>query len=803
MSNDDKQVHALQLKIRNTLKKNNGILFAKPSLVGRHTYKGRDILAPNSDIALHGDERGYVPVEWWISSTVSAGNPILKDNEGVASYYLSTDAEPTLLTDILRASEEEIFGDFGHAWPLIKVLDIGGRAVQPGFTESKSSANPALEVPPIPAHVHNGYICRGCACGHGKLEAYFFPPLPKDTAPFEAKTRLGVIPNTSKDTLVRCMNCFGMNDSMYEHLNEYTVVPFSGWTIECGVIHAPGPYPTFEVQLPQDDGNLLAWQLGQTIENEQERREEQVRSMLRSETIDTGQLFDEVVDLKLTSDPMFREKYFHPSQKIDSGDWGERLQTFFQRFYGEAIRLNPNSSYVLPASEQPCALVVWSGRGTVNGHAVQVEDTSVGLEQMKQREMLIVPHTMVEITNIDEQEPLLLLSVYPFKPASNGARSGVAVAGLSCVDYVIQNCGELTSPTDHVTAENYVKRCGGSVYNTGKCIRFMSSMHQHLCRVEALSLVGEDDDGDFIMSQLKLCGIGTKYVSRSKVANTQVAFLPNYSSGERACIVVPGTSSLLHRDHLFGEVGLGCQRKDMLREMLWMNLGYPYELPQMQGENLSFALSELRSKSVNVAVAIDLNGAAAVSKFDDTTRWPVIASSLQHVCAVHMNWEEALALCASAHCVTGREGDLDWMTELHQQRGGERSMGQLNKLANYFFECGVAIVTITLGSQGAFIAVHSDSQHVMRQFGAAAPEAKYVEQWCATSAVMSEIPKSSAPVLDTVGAGDSFLAGLLMALESMAVIKENCKDLLSEENKTLLGLLNWSQTCAGQMISGV
>jgi sugar/nucleoside kinase (ribokinase family) len=596
-----------------------------------------------------------------------------------------------------------------------------------------------------------------------------------------------------------------MNDTMYEHLNEYSVVPYSGWTIECGVIHAPGPYPTFEVQLPQDDGNLLAWQLGQTIVSEKERREEKVRSMLRSEVIDAGMLFDQVVDLKLTSDPLFREKYFHPSQILDSGDWGERLQTFFKRFYGEAIRLNPNTSYVLQASEKPCALVVWSGRGTVNGHEVQVEEKSVGLENMSRREMLIARNTKVEITNTDDQETLLLLSVYPFKQASDGARSGVAVAGLSCVDYVIQNCGELIRSTDHVTAENYVKRCGGSVYNTGRCLRFMSRMHQHLCRVEALSLVGEDEDGDFVLSQLQLCGVGTKYVSRSNVANTQVAFLPNYASGERACIVVPGTSSFLHRDHLFGEVGLGCQRTDMLREMLWVNLGYPYELPHMQGEALALALSKLRAKSVDVAVAVDLNGAAASSKFDDENRWPAIASSLQHVCVVHMNWDEALALYASAHRVAGRNDD--WVSKLQQSE--VKTLPGLKELSSFFFESGVAIVTITLGSEGAFIAVHSDSQHMLKQFGAAAPEEKYVQQWCGTSAVMSEIPTSSAQVLDTVGAGDSFLAGLLMALESMAAtrrLSENVKEtkeLLSEEDKTLGGLLNWAQTCAGQMLSGI
>lgn len=38
----------------------------------------------------------------------------------------------------------------------------------------------------------------------------------------------------------------------------YSVQPFEGWTIRQGVLHAPGPYPTFEIQFPQDDYHLAS-----------------------------------------------------------------------------------------------------------------------------------------------------------------------------------------------------------------------------------------------------------------------------------------------------------------------------------------------------------------------------------------------------------------------------------------------------------------------------------------------------------------------------------------------------------------
>lgn len=64
--------------IRDTLKTQGGVLFAKQCIVHRVTYSGRDIIAPNSAFSADKvDERGYVPVERWIlSKTVSHMCPL-------------------------------------------------------------------------------------------------------------------------------------------------------------------------------------------------------------------------------------------------------------------------------------------------------------------------------------------------------------------------------------------------------------------------------------------------------------------------------------------------------------------------------------------------------------------------------------------------------------------------------------------------------------------------------------------------------------------------------------------------------
>lgn len=62
------------------------------------------------------------------------------------------------------------------------------------------------EAPPIPCHVHAGEVSKGQCVGHGKTEAYFFPPLhvvPYNLHLGPVKTRLGLKPGVTKEQV--CM----------------------------------------------------------------------------------------------------------------------------------------------------------------------------------------------------------------------------------------------------------------------------------------------------------------------------------------------------------------------------------------------------------------------------------------------------------------------------------------------------------------------------------------------------------------------------------------------------------------------
>lgn len=81
-------------QLLDTLSKQQGILFFEPMLVGRISYCGRDILAPNSDPSIHGDDRGYVLVERWIASKTIAGNDKPKEGEGLSKIIIHQQSSP-------------------------------------------------------------------------------------------------------------------------------------------------------------------------------------------------------------------------------------------------------------------------------------------------------------------------------------------------------------------------------------------------------------------------------------------------------------------------------------------------------------------------------------------------------------------------------------------------------------------------------------------------------------------------------------------------------------------------------------
>lgn len=145
-------------------------------------------------------------------SVTQAMNPIMAPGEGLSQLLLS-DGDVSL-ADAVAAARDLLFGSCTGRWPLTKVLDIGGAPVRPRFAAGSDGQEPA-EAPPIPCHVHAGYVRNGHCRPPGKLEAYFFPPV--DVPPYSTRmtgisTRLGFKPDTTRAQVIHCLRRFAADD---------------------------------------------------------------------------------------------------------------------------------------------------------------------------------------------------------------------------------------------------------------------------------------------------------------------------------------------------------------------------------------------------------------------------------------------------------------------------------------------------------------------------------------------------------------------------------------------------------------
>lgn len=393
---------SLKERLIATVQTQKGVLFGEPAIVYRKMYTGRDIIAKNSRFTPeYTDERGYVPVEWWIMSLTEASNDLPKDHEGITSL-ITHDGNTVLLTDAVEAAGSELFGPYLHRWPLTKVLDIGGDPVVPSYGGE-------AEVPPIPFHMHSGDAVKGHITPPGKLEAYFFPPV--DVPPYNRDlgrvvTRLGVKPETTKEDVIEAMRAFAQSDQLYAYGVEFEITPYDGWIVYPGCLHAPGPWPTFEIQLPQDDFHFAAWQLG--VRAEGEELESLRKNFLLNGLENEEDVFTQAVDWELSTDPDFERKYRRPSRVLESGPWGRRLQIFFDVFYGEGFEVEPGQQFTFEAGPRPFAGIVWSGEGTLNGLPLSAVDAKTP------KEFLVVPGHDASFVNTGDTT-LRIYTVFPMK----------------------------------------------------------------------------------------------------------------------------------------------------------------------------------------------------------------------------------------------------------------------------------------------------------------------------------------------------------------------------------------------------
>mmetsp|Transcript_17868 Transcript_17868/g.49489 ORF Transcript_17868/g.49489 Transcript_17868/m.49489 type:complete len:1074 (+) Transcript_17868:262-3483(+) len=358
----------------------------------------------------------------------------------------------------------------------------------------------------------------------------------------------------------------------------------------------------------------------------------------------------------------------------------------------------------------------------------------------------------------------------------------VICAGLACVDMQLNQAtgGGSGESIESFAGETTIG--GGSVSMACKTLarlchgealdeEYMQVTPPVVSSVTPLCMVGNDDTGTKLLSLLENCGSASRNVDTRVIRNcraknpssrTALAVLPIYQDGRRGCFFDAASNNEFTTDQLLEMI---CELSPNLKskggvDTTGMSMptyggllfGYPHLLPNMQGQALARLFQQSRRIMIDQGIiALDLNGvpkpdsplimAGSLRSLSDLRNDKVIGPALQHVDILHMN-EDELALLTGCQIL-----DTD-----DSQQEDEFAIAEAVEL---FLQCGVAVVSVTRGSKGSYVACGSSERF---EQSPALPAS-----WSNCSAHMPAALLPEGTVLNTNGAGDSYTSGFLVA----------------------------------------
>lgn len=330
------------------------VLQLKAQIVGRF-YKDLNRLGQRSNAT---EIPSYYKPERWISSGTSAANP-----PGIPSGGLSAciDLDGRTLKDVLANPEtgprllgaKRFAAHRGTLRVLIKLLDAGV---------------------PIPVHVHadDAFVANRPEVypneTFGKDEAYHFLEAPKGGCPY---THVGLHAGVDARTLIAAMR--RSTDHVVELLPGALQTYGEGYYVAAGTLHRPGTALTLEIQQPSDVYALFQTDFGG----------EPVPEAVRCPGFKSiEEAAEQVVNWRANLQPGLLESVHLRPTVVDSyaGVSGAKVEWVFpprmtDKFSG--ARLTVQTSLTFKA-EDPFVLYVWSGKGTLQGKAIDGAEGAVG-----------------------------------------------------------------------------------------------------------------------------------------------------------------------------------------------------------------------------------------------------------------------------------------------------------------------------------------------------------------------------------------------------------------------------------------
>jgi myo-inositol-1-phosphate synthase len=365
--------------------------------------------------------------------------------------------------------------------------------------------------------------------------------------------------------------------------------------------------------------------------------------------------------------------------------------------------------------------------------------------------------------------------------------ASIVCAGLACVDMQLNNAtgGDGGEAIESFEGEKSIG--GGSVSMACKTLArlchgeppdesFMQVAPPVVHSVIPLCKVGNDSTGDKQIGLLEDCGsvsrnVNTKHVKAAREGDTKsrtaLSVLPIYQDGRRGCFFDAASNATFSAKDIIDMLGnLSLAASNPLLDYSQMSaddidnyhadlesmapacgaflFGYPHLLPMLQDLDLLRVLIEARRFMVDGGITVlDLNGVPGFVKGHmgrftarDLANDPVIGAALEEVDILHLNEDELASLTCT---------NLSGISE-------DRMIAEAARL---FLQCGVAIIVVTRGKKGSYVACGPPSRFER--------SVMLPQSWANQTVSMGSIELPRDTVINANGAGDAFTAGFLVA----------------------------------------
>jgi Phosphomannose isomerase len=340
-------------KLERLIERTGGILKLRPTYV-RRFYKdgGRLGLSKKPGGTFNPRTKLFVP-ERWIASCVEAHNPHPIKGEGLSKIWLPKGETQITLKEALQKFGDLLLGEKrnrahnGEFRVLVKILD----PAEPIVFHFHARDEDVLAHPEFFA-------------GHrfGKDEAYFFLDAPKGSCPY---THLGLVQGVDETELLKAIE--KGRDYLLELSPYYLQRIGEGYFTPSGVPHRPGTALCLEIQQPSDVYTLL-----ETETDGRKMSPEQIHPGFPD--LQTALKF---LDFKTAQDPDLLERCRLIPQPINETkqkggqEWWIFPPTLTKKFSGKKLVVTGTFESV---ENDPYALLVWKGKGKLNGKPIKAGD---------------------------------------------------------------------------------------------------------------------------------------------------------------------------------------------------------------------------------------------------------------------------------------------------------------------------------------------------------------------------------------------------------------------------------------------